>query len=292
VPAAAPATNIAKGVLFMSASAVVFPLMNVLVKLLSANYPTLEIVWARNLSHLIFIVMVFMPRVGWRLVLSRRLGSQFVRSLLMLMSTSLFFTAMATVPLAEAAAINFTAPFLVALLAIPFLGERIDWWQWTAIGFGFLGALVVIRPGTGALPWQSIFVVGSTLAYSAYQVFTRRVSGYDTPETSAFYSALVGTLVLSVAVPFVWRSPESALDGVVLVSLGIFGGLGHYFVARAFMCGPAPVISPINYVQLIGASGLGYLVFGDLPTAWTWIGAAIIVVSGLAIAFRERGRGR
>jgi len=268
-----------------------FVIMNTGVKYLSASLPTVELVWARTLGHLVFVIALFAPtHGGWRLLVTRDLPIQLGRSLLLLVSTSLFFTALGRVPLAETTAVSFTAPFIVAGLAGPLLRERVGAAHWASIAIGFLGALVVIRP-TGAGPsGYALLVLGSAFCYALYQILTRRVAGVDPPETSVTYSALVGTLVLSAVVPFSWRAPEGLVHWLILGALGLLGGLGHYCVARALLWGPASIISPFHYVQLVWAAAAGYLAFGDVPSAWTWIGAAIIVASGLHIAWRETRR--
>lgn len=268
-----------------------FVAMNTTVKYLRATLPTIELIWARSLGHLVFVVLLFAPAYGgWRLLVTRRPAIQFTRSLLLLSSTSFFFFALAHVPLAEATAVSFTSPFVVAALAGRALGERVGPWHWVTIALGFVGALIVTRPGApGGNPWV-LLVFGSSACYGLYQILTRRVAGIDRPETSVTYSALVGTIVLTVLVPYVWRTPARLSEWLLMGALGILGGLGHYCVARAFTLGPASIISPIHYVQLIGAAAAGYLVFGDVPGAWTWVGATVIVASGLAIAWRETRR--
>ncbi len=265
--------------------------MNVVVKILTEHVPTVELIWARTLGHLIVVVALFAPgHGGWRLLVTRRPAIQASRSLLLLVSTSFFFTALGHVPLADATAVSFTSPFLVALLAVPVLGERVGLSQWVSIAVGFVGTLIVIRPtGDGASPY-AFLVLGSAACYALYQVLTRRVAGVDPPETSVTYSALAGTLVLSAVVPFVWRTPPRLAHWLMLAGLGLLGALGHYCVARALVWAPASIVSPFHYVQLVWAAALGYVVFGHVPSAWTWLGAAIIVCSGLSIFLRERLR--
>lgn len=280
--------NILRGILFMCAASAIFPIMNTMVKHLSAELPTSVIVWARNLSHLVFVVLILGPALGRHLVVTQRLGSQILRSCFLLASNVFYFTAMVTVPLAEASAISFITPFLVALIAAFVLRERIALGHWIAIGVGFIGAMVIIQPGSGHLPWQSVFVLFNSVSYAIYQILTRGVAGDDSPETSVFYASLVGSVLTTLAVPFFWQSPASWLTWVKLASLGIFGGLGHYCVARALMWGPAPIITPFQYVQLLAASLFGYFIFGDVPSIWTYVGAVIIVGSGVSIALRAR----
>jgi drug/metabolite transporter (DMT)-like permease len=258
------------------------------VKHLSAELPTFEIVWARNLSHLVFIILLFGPRYGWRLAATNRLGSQILRSSFFLGSNILYFAAISVVPLAEASAISFVSPFLVAIFAAFVLGERVGVGHWIAIMVSFVGALIIIQPGSGHLPWQAVFVLGSSTCYAIYQVMTRGGAGDDSPETQVFYASLVGSVLTSIAVPFIWVTPASLRTVLELSALGVFGGLGHYCVARALMWGPAPVIAPFQYVQLLAASLFGYFIFGDVPSIWTGVGAVIIVCCGVTIALRAR----
>ena len=280
--------RILRGILFIVLATALFVIMNAGVKLLRPHLPTVELIWARTLGHTLFIFAIFGPGHGWwRLLETRKPGTQLTRSLLLLASTSFFFTALGWVPLAEATAVSFTSPLVVAALAGPMLAERVGLGHWLAIAGGFTGALIVIRPGVGgANPYLGL-VIGSACCYAVYQILTRRVAGLDRPETSVTYSALLGTLILSLVVPFYWQTPARLSHWLILVVIGLLGGLGHYFVAQALRLGPASVIAPFHYVQLIGAAGIGYLAFGDVPSAWTWAGAAVIIASGLYVAWRE-----
>jgi drug/metabolite transporter (DMT)-like permease len=144
-----------------------------------------------------------------------------------------------------------------------------------------------MRPGGETAQLASLLSVGCAACYAVYQILTRRVTATDSPETAAGYSALVGTALLSVVVPFAWTPPATSWTLVMLASMGVTGGLGHYFVARAYVWAPASVVSPFNYLQLLGAAATGYLIFGDLPGPGLWAGAALIVGSGLFIAWVE-----
>lgn len=268
-----------------------FVCMNTQAKLLAGSLPVVEIVWARTLVHTLFVVALFGPRHGWwRLFVTRRPATQLMRSLLLLVSTAFFFTAIGRVPLADATAVSFTSPLLVAALAGPMLGERVDARHWLAIAAGFAGALIVIRPTGGGTNPYLFLVLANSACYAGYQILTRRVAAFDRPETSVTYSALLGTLALSLVAPFSFTAPARPTEWVMLATLGLLGGLGHYFVARGLTLGPASILSPFHYVQLVAAAAVGFLVFGDVPSAWTWLGAAIIIASGLYIAWREAMR--
>lgn len=279
--------RVGRGILFMCAAVVLFACMNALVKLLSNQYDAVQLVWARILSHFVFILLIFVPRSRFAVLRTKRPGTQLIRSTLQLCSTACFFSALHYVPLAEAISISFLTPLIVTLLAAHMLGEAISARRLVTILVGLCGVLIVIRPGSEVFQWASLLILVSAFFYASYQVLTRRVAPVDAPETSAFYSALVGTLVTSLAVPFFWRTPDSAFDIAVMASLGVLGGLGHYLVARALFNAPANIASPFQYFQLVVGVILGYLMFGDVPTMYTWIGSAVIVASGLYIGWNE-----
>lgn len=281
-----------RGILLMCLGVAMFPFINTCAKLLSANYPVLMIVWARFTGHLAVAAIVFLPSRGRGLLITRRPGIQIARSILLLVSTGFFVSAIGRVPLATASAIGFTAPLIVTALSVPLLKEAVGPRRWAAVIVGFIGALVIIRPGSGFKDPAVLLLLGASTCYALYQIATRRSVLFDSAETGILYAALVGTVITSLAVPLVFRMPASLIDASLFLGLGVFGGAGHYFVIRAFRLGPAAVIAPLGYVELIGATILGYLVFGNFPDAWTWVGAGIIIACGLYIAVRERKRRR
>jgi drug/metabolite transporter (DMT)-like permease len=272
---------------YMCLAALVLPCLNASVKYLATRYPVPEIVWARYAGHLVYVVVLFAPRRGMRLFVTRRPGLQLARSLLLLTATVCYFSALPHVPLATAAAIGFTSPLVVTLLAIPMLAEQVGVRRWAAALVGFAGALVVIRPGLGVTHWAASLILGTAVAYALYQILTRRVSGVDSAQTSIAYAAVVGTLATFPVLPFIWKAPESVLDALVFLGLGLFAGVGHFFVVKAFESAAASLVAPFNYLQLLGATTFGFLLFGQLPDVWTWTGAGMIVGSGLYIIYRE-----
>lgn len=283
-----PEDNVLRGILFMCLSGLFFPVMNAFAKYLSGYYPSVEVIWARNLSHLIVVLALFVPRRGLvRLIRSRRPMIQLVRSLMLLSATVFFFTGVKYVPLVKASSISFTTPLIVTLLSVLFLGERSLLYRWAAVAVGFAGVLIVIRPGTEVFHWASFLILGSATSYAAYQVQTRRMAGLDTPETAVVYAAVVGTVVMSLIVPFAWVTPHGLLHVAMFVGMGFCGAMGHYCMAKAMEMAPASIMSPFNYVQLLGATLFGYLMFNDLPDLWMGLGAAIIVGSGLYLVWRE-----
>jgi len=281
-----------RAVLFMLLAALFLPLLNAAVKTMSARYPVLELLWARYAGHLVFMLVVFAPRRGLDLLRSTRPVLQVSRSTLFCISSFVMFYALGFVPLATAVAINFTSPLIVTALAPIMLAERVGTARAIAVGVGFLGAMIVVRPGSGAYHWAAFLIFVSAATSAVTQVLSRKVAGHDAPETSNTYMVVAGFVLTSLPLPFVWQTPASAWDALLFVSLGVLGGLGHYCLVRAFELAPAPFISPFNYAQILGAAVLSAVVFGQVPDLWTWVGAAIIMLSGIFILLYERLRRR
>jgi len=276
------------GVLFMCAACALFPIMNGFVKLLAATYDPRQIVWFRIIVHLVLVALVFTPRMGLDLFRTRHIGLQFVSSVMMLLSTLFFFSAVKYVGVAEAISVSFVAPLAVVFLAWPLLGERITPMRVAAVVVGFAGVLVVIRPGSSVFQWASVLLLGSAICYAIYQIIIRRLAGLDHPATSIFYSVLLGAILMSLLVPFVWKTPQSVLDWGLFLSLGALGGLGHYCVARALGYASANFIAPFNYTQMIGSVIVGYLMFAEVPDLYTWAGTALIIGAGLLVGWTAR----
>lgn len=278
------------GVLFMCTACALFPIMNGLVKLLAATYQPQEIVWFRIVSHLVLIAAIFMPRMGFGLLRTHQIGTQFVSSVMMLLSTLFFFSAVKSIPVAEAISVTFVAPLAVVLLAWPMLGERITPFRLAAVVVGFTGVLIVIRPGSAVFQWASLLLLCSAICYAIYQILIRRLAGIDHPATSVFYSVLLGAILMSIWLPFVWKTPVSLTDWLLLCSLGVFGAMGHYCVAKAMTYASANFVAPFNYTQMIGSVIVGYLMFAEVPDFYTWLGTAVIIAAGLMVGWQSRKR--
>jgi drug/metabolite transporter (DMT)-like permease len=291
-PGGLPHDDVRRAVLYMAYAIALIPLLNASAKYLSRDYAIPEIVWARYAGHFFYMLIAFAPRRGIRLLITARPVMQLLRSTLLFASTALYFTAISYVPLPTAAAISFTGPFIVTLLAPAVLGEVVGLRRWSSVVLGFIGALVIVRPGMGANHWAAFLVFGSATTSALYQLFARKLAAHDAAETSITYIALAGFVLASALLPFYWRTPANLLDAMLFVGLGVFGGFGHYFIVRAYELAPAPVVSPFNYGQLLGAALFIYTVFGEFPDLWTWVGALIIVVSGIYMIYGEKRGGR
>jgi drug/metabolite transporter (DMT)-like permease len=286
--AASARQRVLAGILFMCGAGLLFPVMSGFAKFLGEDgYSSLQVSWARAFGHIVFMLAVFVPRFGLRMLRTRRPLIQLTRSAMLFMSNATNFFAIIFIPLAKTASISLMAPLMVVPLAWAILGERTTPGRMMALAAGFVGVLIVIRPGTELFHWASLLAVVSAVGYAVYQVLTRKVAGIDPPETSTIYSSLVGGFGMFAVLPFVWRTPESLRDILFFCSLGAIGAMGHYLVARAFTNAPANIVSPFQYMQLIGSVTIGYVFFGDFPDLLTWVGAAIIVGSGLYIGWSQ-----
>lgn len=282
-----PPHRILLGILFICLAGGCFALMLGAAKSLGASYSSLQISWARAFGHIVFLLAAFLPRHGLAVLRTRRPVTQVTRSALLFTSNLLSFLALNFIPLAKQTSISQTAPLIVTMLAGPMLGERTTLPRVLALLCGFGGVLLVIRPGSAVFHWASVAVVVSATAYALYQILTRKVAGVESPETSALYSSVVGAFGMLVVMPFVWITPDNAFDVGLFCALGVLGALGHYCVAIAFGLGPANILSPFQYFQLLASVAVGVVLFAEVPDAFTWLGALVIVGSGIFLGWTQ-----
>jgi len=270
--------------LLVLAAVALFVVIDTLSKYLTRFYPVTTVIWARYFFHTVFVVLALGPRLGLGLVRTARPQAQLIRGVLLAVSSVFFVNAVKVLPLAECTAIAFLAPLLVTIMAVFFLKEKVEAARWVAIVGGFLGVLIIIRPGSGVFSWASLLPMGTALSFAAYQILTRRLAGLESPFTSIFYAGLVGTVVLSAAVAFTWTAPQSAFHWFLLVLLGTIGGLSHLILIKAYDYAPASRLAPFSYTQLIWVTLAGYLVFDNFPDLWSLVGIATVMASGIYIA--------
>jgi drug/metabolite transporter (DMT)-like permease len=287
-PGGLPASSPLRGILLLVASTVFFSVGDVITKQLALTLPAPEVAWMRYATFALLVVPFVLLKGGVGLLRSRRPGLQVVRGFGMVGSSLMFIEGLRYLPVADATAIFFVSPILIMALSVVFLGETVGWRRWTAAAVGLLGVLIVIRPGTGAFQAAAFLPVLGAASWAVGAVVTRKMSG-DSALTMLAYSAVVGSLVLSAALPFGWVTPGWREMGLGLC-MGVLFSIGQCFVVLAYRHGSASLIAPFSYVQLIWSGALGYLVFGSLPDSWTMTGACIIAMSGLYTAYRERVR--
>jgi drug/metabolite transporter (DMT)-like permease len=269
------------GILLIMFAVFLFSTMDTLAKyMLRSSYPLPPLIWARYTVHFAFMIALLAPRLGLALVRTRRPVLQVLRGLALVASTGFFYLALTYLPLAEAAAIGFVAPVLVASLSGPMLGERVTSRQWIAVTMGFLGVLVIIRPGGGLLSFAVVFPLMSALVFALYQIMTRKLAGRENPFTSLFYTALVGSVVTTLAVPFAWQTPTLPQLGI-MIAIGGLGGFGHFLMIQAVERASPSALAPFIYTQLVWSTLLAWITFGEFPDPGSLLGMLVIAGAGL-----------
>jgi drug/metabolite transporter (DMT)-like permease len=276
-----------QAIALMCGACACFACLDTSAKFLNGYLDTLQVVWARYTSAFLLTLIVSNPLTRPGLIVTNRPRLQLGRSALLLGSTLLNIYALRYLQLDQALSILFSTPFFVTLLSGILLGEWAGWRRWTAIGVGFLGVLMVIRPGMGGLHPAALLSLAGAVCYAVYNISTRVLSRTDSTETTLFYSNLVGTLGMLPALPLVWRTPHDPVVIASMILIGAFGSVGHYLLIAAHRLASASVLAPFIYTQLVWVIVSGFLVFGQLPSEWTLSGAAIVIASGLYILYRE-----
>ena len=267
-----------------------FTTVDTSVKLLSQRYPIPLIVWARWGVQALIVLGIVGPRMRGSLLRTRRLPLHLLRAVLMIGSSFSFFSALRYLPLADATALNYTSPILVTLMAGWLLNERLMRPRWAFVIAGFIGMLLIVRPGNALLGPAALLAVGAAGLYAGSQITTRMLAGENLMVLLA-YPTFVGTLLLSLAVPFVeaegWY-PTS--DLAAFIGIGVVGAIGHLLFIYAFQQAPVSAIAPFTYTQLLWSTLAGWLVFGTFPDWWTSTGILVIASSGVVLTWYERWR--
>jgi drug/metabolite transporter (DMT)-like permease len=278
------------GIGLVSVTYVLFTLLDGSAKWLVGSVPVIVVVWLRFAMHVVVASIVLFPLRGASLVKTSHLRWHVLRALMFVAMTGINFWALQYLQLAVTSSIYFVVPIIIALLAAPLLGEKLDRGRWAAILAGFAGVLVIVRPWSAEFHPAMLASIVNAVLYALFNLMTRRLAAYDSPETIQFLPAVGAAIVLAPFALAAWQSPAGWLEWGVLCLLGVCGGLGHYLLALAHRYAPATVLAPFLYQQVIYMAIFGYLVFGDVPAPAVWTGAAIVVASGLYLFARERAR--
>ena len=278
-----------KAIVLMVLAVTMFSCLEATAKYLTtvAKLPFAEIVWVRFLGQFVVIVVTLGLVSVPRLLRSAKPWHQLVRSCLLLASTAFNFLALRHLRLDQTLSIQFLAPLMVALLAGPLLGEWVGWRRLVAILVGFCGILIIVRPGIETISVGMIYAFMCMLGYTGFSLLTRYVANRDPPDVTLFYSLLAGTLCVAPFAIADWVWPADRLTLVLMLSVGLWGAIGHYLFIVAYQLAPASTIAPFIYLQLLSITGFGYFVFGDLPDIWTLGGASVVIASGIYLVHRE-----
>lgn len=278
------------GIALMCGAVALFACLDATAKYLNAHMHTVQVVWARYASAFVLSFAILNPLTRPGMLHTKRPVLQTARSVLLLLSSVLNFFALRYLQLDQTMAILFSTPFIVAALSGPMLGEWVGWRRWIAIIIGFIGVLIVIRPGFGGIHAAAILSVAGAFCYAIYNLTTRVLARYDSDDTTLFFSNFIGAVLLLPALPFIWTTPSSPLIVALAIATGLFAGFGHYMLIVAHRLAPASVLAPFIYSQIAFVIALGYVIFGDVPNAWTLAGVGIVTASGLYLLYRERVR--
>ena len=276
--------TICAGVAFLVAN-------DAIAKLLTDRYTPIQIVFLRNLIAVPIITAIILASFGSASLRSRHLSLHAARGALMTLGAWLYFTSLIFLPLAEATALVFSAPIFITALSVPLLGEHVGWRRWGAVLLGFVGVLVIVRPGSAAFQLAALLPVGTALCYALFMISARWIDRSERLWTMMLFAMLFPMIF---AAPFAVANwvPVHGGDIVLFVGLAICGSLGLALIGQAFRMAPAAIVAPFDYTALIWATGFGWLIWGDVPLLWTILGAAIIALSGIIIILREAPRAR
>ncbi|MCE1234887.1 MAG: DMT family transporter [Hyphomicrobiales bacterium] len=295
-----PGGDIVRGIAIMTAAMLIVPSMDVLAKLLTRSMPAMEVAFARFVGQLLVSGLVGIAIGEGRRLIPPRPAAHFVRGLFLAATSLLFFSALASMPLTDALAIAFAEPMILTAVSPIFLGETVGWRRWSACGVGFLGTLIILRPSFEQFGATALLPLAAAFTFAGYHVMTRKLAGEGSLTAVQFTTALSGTVALGVALtatasaglldrPVVW--PQGG-GWAIFVGIGVLSFLTHGMIVTAFGHAPAAVLAPFGYLEIVSATTLSILVFGDVPDAPTIAGIGLIVASGLYIVHRERVRGR
>ena len=271
------------------AAMLAFAAMDGLSKVLADRHSIAQMLWIRYIVFTVLAVVVLRSRGLAEVWQTQRPWLQAGRSLLMVIENGIFVLAFKYLPLADVHAIAAAAPLIVIALSVPMLGETVGIRRWLAVLGGFLGVLLIVRPGFEAMSWPILIALFGAFLWGLYQILVRMCGMTDPSETTWLWSAVIGLFATSFVGPFTWVAP-SATGWLLLLAVAVLGCVAHLALIQAFALAEAGALQPFSYTMLLWAAVIGYLVFGDVPDRWTFAGAAVILAAGLYAWHRERVR--
>ena len=275
-----------KAITFNLLACVMLHIMDGFAKYLSADLPVLQITWARYFFTVAFTLPIMFFFFRKNLVWTDKPKLQFIRGLILLTANICFFYAISVISLAKALTLAFVAPLIVTAFSPIFLGEKVGFRRWSAVIIGFIGSLVVIRPGIVEINFASIAALGTGIMYGFYLIITRKLSTSDNPLLTLLLTGIVGAIIVSTIMPFVWVTP-TLNQWSMMAAIGLFACIGHLFLILSLEYADASKLAPFSYFEIITNIIIGYYFFSDFPDNWTFLGLFIIILSGIYISRRE-----
>jgi len=278
-----------KGILFFATAIFLISVVDTICKFFTKDLHAIQIVWGYLIGINVTLWIFFFLKAEKlsKLVKSKKLVLQIIRPAFLICSISSLFIGLTYLPIAEATAIGFVAPLFITALSVPILREKVGIHRWSAVVFGFLGVIIIVRPGTEFWHIASIMPLLGAFFFALFQIFTRLLSTTENTYTTLFYTGIGGLGWSSLMVPFVW-SPMLRIHFFVFFSIGIMGAIAHLCMISAFDRAEASFLAPYNYTKLLWVAVLGYIIFGDIPSLEMWLGAFIIVSAGFYVFSREK----
>lgn len=264
----------------------IFMLNNAIMKWATGVYPIGQILFLRSGCALIVLLVVAVWMRSLLLFRIKNLKGQILRAVILIVSTLFSFAGLKELPLATAVVISFSGPLVITALAPTLLQEQVGWRRWAAVSVGFMGVVVIIRPGTDAFQSASLLILAATLGSAMRDIVTRRLCATETSLSILWFTMVAATLTGFATLPLGWQ-PIRPDDMILFAAAGVLLTGSHYLLIEAFRLAEAALVAPFNYANIIWALIIGYLIWGDLPDRWTYVGTAVIVVSGLYILDRE-----
>ena len=275
-----------KAIIFSLLGWMFLPVMDGFAKYLSDDLPILQITWARYFFTVAFVFPIMLFFYKKQLVWSDKPRLQIFRGLILLSANICFFYAISVISLAKALTLAFIAPLIVTAFSPILLGEKVGFRRWTAVAVGFIGSLIVIRPGFLEFNLASMAALATGFFYGFYLIITRKLSTSDNPLLTLLITGMVGALLVSLIIPFYWVKP-TLNQWSLMAGIGVFACIGHLFLILSLKYADASKLAPLGYTEIIPNVIIGYYFFSELPDNWTYLGLLIIVLSGLYISRRE-----
>ena len=275
-----------KAIIFSLLGWMFLPVMDGFAKYLSDDLPILQITWARYFFTVAFVFPIMFFFYKKQLVWSDKPKLQIFRGLILLSANICFFYAISVISLAKALTLAFIAPLIVTAFSPILLGEKVGFRRWTAVAVGFIGSLIVIRPGFLEFNLASMAALATGFFYGFYLIITRKLSTSDNPLLTLLITGMVGALLVSLIIPFYWVKP-TLNQWSLMAGIGVFACIGHLFLILSLKYADASKLAPLGYTEIIPNVIIGYYFFSELPDNWTYLGLFIIVLSGLYISRRE-----
>ena len=275
-----------KAIIFNLLAWVMLPIMDGFAKYLSAELPVLQITWARYFFTVVFIFPLMLFFFKKYLVWTDKPKLQLIRGLILLTANISFFYSISVISLPKALTLAFVAPLVVTAFSPFFLGESVGYRRWAAVIIGFIGSLVVIRPGFLEINLASLAALGTGIMYGFYLIITRKLSTSDNPLLTLLLTGVVGAIIATTFMPFVWVSPTFN-QWSIMAAIGLFACIGHLFIILSLKYADASKLAPFSYFEIVTNIIIAYYFFGDFPDSWTFLGLFIIVFSGIYISRRE-----